>query len=162
MKKNGGRPSRYADWLTEDRLRVIRMWKRGGLTDKEISKKIGVRTQTISEWKKRFPQFAEAFKNGKDEADASAEESLLALFQKQTITETRVEKWTDANGKEKQHVIKTTKEVQPSAAAIIFYLKAKAGWRDNTIVTDSSAIDKLDQILKQTQDSAEMEEDDDE
>ena len=78
------------------------------------------------------------------------------------ITETRVEKWTDANGKEKQHVIKTTKEVQPSAAAIIFYLKAKAGWRDNTIVTDSSAIDKLDQILKQTQDSAEMEEDDDE
>lgn len=157
MKNKSGRPSLYAEWLTEDRLKVIQMWKRAGLMDNEIAKKIGVRPQTISEWKSRFPEFAEAFKNGKEEADASAEDALFSLFKKQTLTETRVEEWTDANGKKRQHVIRTTKEVAPSVSAIIFYLKARAGWRDNDILTDTSAIEKLDQILKETQAQAENE-----
>lgn len=151
----------YVDWLTDERLRVIRMWKRAGLTDKEIAGKIGVRTQTISEWKGKFPQFADAFKSGKEEADASAVEALFSLFEKRTLTETRVEEWTDANGQKRQHVTRVTKEIAPSAGAIIFYLKAQMGWRDNTEVTDTSAIDRLDKLLKAQQEQAEAEDDDD-
>lgn len=161
MKKKSGRPSVYAEWLTEDKLRVIRMWKRAGLTDRQIARKIGVRDQTISEWKRRFPQFSDAFKNGKEEADASAEDALVALFQKQTLRETRIEEWVSENGEKRTHTTTVFKEVPPVPAAIIFYLKAKCGWRDNCEITDTTAIEKLDELLRSVQAQAEEENDGD-
>ena len=156
------RLSKAHAWMTDTGLALLRYWKQCGLTDPEIAKKMKIGVSTLSDWKKRHSEIAEALKNGEEAAIAEAVSALQSKFKKTELTETRTEEFYDSNGEPHTKTTTTIKEVAPDTAAIIFYLKAKAGWRDNSIVTDRSAIDKLDQILKQTQDSAEMEEDEDE
>jgi len=154
-----GRPSKADQWLTEDGLSLLTSYKRNDLTDAEIAKKIGISDKTLRSWKKRYLPISSALKKGFEYAVADAEKALVSKFKTQILTEKRTEIWQDHDGNKKTHVVTTEKQVPPDTTAIIFFMKAKAGWRDNTIVTDSSAIDKLDQILKQTQESAEMETD---
>ena len=156
------RQSKASAWMTETGLALLRYWKQCGLSEPEIAKKMKIGVSTLSAWKGRHSEIAEALKNGEEAAVAEAVSALQSKFKKMELKETRTEEFYDSNGEPHTKTTTTIKEVAPDTAAIIFYLKAKAGWRDNSIVTDRSAIDKLDQILKQTQDSAEMEEDDDE
>lgn len=132
-----GRPSKAQAWLSGDRLNMIRHWKRNGLTDEEIAKKIGIAPPTFNDWKNRFPQITEAVKKGFDDLLVSAEDALLNKFEIQTLTEEKEEVWQDASGGIKKHKTVTKKQVMPDTAAIIFFLKAKGGWRDNTDLTKS-------------------------
>lgn len=132
-----GRPSKVQAWLSEDRLNMIRHWKRNGLTDEEIAKKIGIAPPTFKDWKDRFPDISEAVKKGFDDLLVSAEDALLNKFEIQTLTEEKEEVWQDASGGIKKHKTVTKKQVMPDTAAIIFFLKAKGGWRDNTDLTKS-------------------------
>lgn len=132
-----GRPSKAQAWLSEDRLNMIRHWKRNGLTDEEIAKKIGIAPPTFKDWKDRFPTISEAVKKGFDDLLVSAEDALLNKFEIQTLTEEKEEVWQDASGGIKKHKTVTKKQVMPDTAAIIFFLKAKGGWRDNTDLTKS-------------------------
>ena len=126
-----GRPSKAQSWLTEDRLKMIGHWKRNGLTDEDIAKKIGIAPTTLIDWKKRYPQISEALKKGFEELVLSAEEALLSRFEIQTLTEEKEEVWQTPDGGIKKHKTVTKKQVMPDTAAIIFFLKAQAGWRDN-------------------------------
>ncbi len=130
-----GRPSKAAAWTTEDRLQLITHWKRGGLTDKEVAEKIGIKQSTLVDWRNRYPQIYEALKKGFEESVIEAENALFSRFVKQTITEEKIEMWELPTGEVKKHKIVTKKEVLPDTTAIIFYLKAKGGWRDNMDLT---------------------------
>lgn len=131
------RPSKAVAWLAEDRLQKLQHWKRSGLTDEEVAKKIGIGAGTLADWKARYPEISEALKKGFEDLLADAESALLSRFEIQTITEEKEEVWQDPSGGIKKHKTVTKKQVMPDTAAIIFFLKAKGGWRDNTDLTKS-------------------------
>ena len=68
---------KYADWITPEGLLKIEGWARDGLIDEQIAQNIGIRATTLYEWKKRFPQFSEALKRGKEIVDIMVENALL-------------------------------------------------------------------------------------
>lgn len=136
-----GRPSKVQQWLTEDGLSLLTHWKRNDLTDAEIAKRIGIKPPTLKDWKNRFPTISEALKNGLEYAVKDAEEALILKFKPYEYEETKTELWqvptgeTDEYGRPKmktreQHVVRVKKTVMPDTTAIIFFLKAKGGWRD--------------------------------
>lgn len=127
-----GRPSKAEQWLTEDGLSMLTHWKRNDLTDAEIAKRIGIKPPTLNDWKKRFPKISEALKKGFEYTIKDAEEALVSKFKVQILTEKKTEIWEDEDGKKKRHIVTTERQIAPDTTAIIFFLKAKAGWRDNT------------------------------
>lgn len=64
-------------WMTDDNLIRVRGWARDGLTDEQIAGKMGIGVRTLYEWKKRFPQFSQALKSGKEVVDYAVENALL-------------------------------------------------------------------------------------
>lgn len=129
------RNSKARAWLEKDRLQMLRHWKRAGLTDADVAKKIGIAPPTLKDWKNRYPSIAEALQKGFEELVGDAEEALLSRFVTQTIVEEKEEAWQDQNGTVKKHKTVTKKQVLPDTTAIIFFLKAKGGWRDNADLT---------------------------
>ena len=148
---------KYDQFVADGGLAKVRIMKMNGMKDHEIFARLEISRETFYKWKREHTDFSDALKSGLNESIDEAIRSLVNKFKKTILTETRVEEWTDINGKKRTHVIRTTREIAPDTTALIFFLKAKAGWRDNDIITDSTAIEKLDQILKETQEKAENE-----
>ena len=125
-----GRPSKAQAWLTDERLSLLRSYKRAGLTDEQVAEKIGIKPPTLIDWKKRFPQVSEALKSGFEDLVANAEDALYSKFTVQTVTEEIEEAWVNADGEVKKHKTVKKKQVLPDTTAIIFFLKSKANWKD--------------------------------
>lgn len=144
-----GRPSKAEQWQTDDGLALLEHWKRNDLPDVEIAKRIGIKPTTLRDWKERFPLISAALKKGGEYSVADAEKALISKFTVSELTETKVEEWTDADGNERRKVTTTTKQIPPDTTAIIFFLKAKAGWRENADIaaTDSKENDILTSIM---------------
>ena len=151
--------SKYERFVADGGLAKVRIMKMNGLKDYEIQEQFKISRKTFWKWKADHPEFADALVAGLNEAINDAIKALVSKFKKSTVTETKVEEWTDGNNKKRTHVIKITREVVPDTTAIIFFLKAKAGWRDNAEIVDTSALKKLDELLNQTQEIAEQTED---
>lgn len=147
--------SQYERFVSDGGLAKVRIMKMNGLKDYEIFNQIGISKQTFYKWRKDHSDFSDALKSGLNESINDAIKSLVSKFSKSTLTETKVEEWTDSTGKKRQHVTRTTREVAPDTTAIIFFLKSKAGWRDNYDVIDTSDAEKVFEMLKQTQQYAE-------
>ena len=64
-------------WMTDDNLIRIRGWARDGMTDEQIAGKMGIGVRTLYEWKKKYPQFSQALKSGKEVVDYAVENALL-------------------------------------------------------------------------------------
>ena len=45
------------DWLENDKLILLEGWARGGLTDEQIAKNMGIAPSTLYEWKKKSKEF---------------------------------------------------------------------------------------------------------
>ena len=60
--------AKYTEWLTEEGLLLVEGWARDGLIDEQIATNIGVSYSTFKDWKKKFPDFSAALKNGKEVA----------------------------------------------------------------------------------------------
>ena len=70
---------KYQYWLTDEGLTLLCGWAKDGLTDEQIAHNCGVSMATFYEWKKKYPDFSEALKNGKEVVDYQVEN---ALYQK--------------------------------------------------------------------------------
>ena len=131
--------AKYSKWITEDGLILLQGWARGGLTEEQIAKKCSVSPSTLSEWKNKFPEIAEALKEGKEVIDTLVENALLkrALgYEYIETTHERVKVGVDDDGQPIHEMALTktvTKMVIPDTTAQIFWLKnrKKAEWRDN-------------------------------
>ncbi len=126
-KRKGGRPSKYeTQW--KDKLPVIQGWARDGLVDEQIAKNLGIHPSTLYEWKKRYPEFAEALKKGKEVVDREVENALLKRALGYEFEEIKTE--LEDTGATK--VTKTVKQVVPDVTAQIFWLKNRKPneWRD--------------------------------
>nr|DAW12253.1 MAG TPA: terminase small subunit [Caudoviricetes sp.] len=133
-KSNAGRKGLYKEWLEADNLIRLEGWARNGLTDEMIAHNIGITTTTLYDWKKKYPQFAEAIKRGKEVVDIMVENALLKSamgYSYDEVTQIGIE---DGETGEKILVpVKVvTKHVQPNSTSLIFWLKNRKpeAWRD--------------------------------
>ena len=131
---------KYEKWLEPDGLLLLEAWARDGLTDEQISDKIGVSRSTLSDWKAKYPDISDALKRGKEVVDVEVENALLkkALGIKETVLKPiKVKEVLYEDGKR----IKETERIEyaeeelyipPETAAIIFWLKNRRPdlWRD--------------------------------
>lgn len=124
---------------------MIEGWARDGLTDEQIAKNIGISKQTFYDWKKKYADFSDTLKNGKEVIDIQVENSLLkrALgyeyeevsekFEGGVLTERKV----------------TKKQVVPDTTAQIFWLKNRkpSVWRDKAQVDIDAEFSKVDELI---------------
>lgn len=137
-KSNAGRKGLYKEWLEADNLIRLEGWARNGLTDEMIAHNIGITTTTLYDWKKKYPQFAEAIKRGKEVVDIMVENALLKSAMGYSYDEVTQIGMKDKETGEKILVpVKVvTKHVQPNSTSLIFWLKNRnpEAWRDTKVV----------------------------
>ena len=135
------------EWTTEEGILLVRKWKRAGLSNKQIAERIGISESTFYEWKKESQEFSESLKKTKEVCDADAEEALISMFGGQYVNEEKTEQWIENGTIKKEHVFKTKRYIPGNVTAVIFYLKARAGWSENPIIEGKTA-----EILESLQD----------
>ena len=142
---------KYGYWLQPENLVRLRGWALDGLTDEQIAKNMGVNVSTLYDWKKKYSQFSEALKEGKDTADREVENALYKAARGYTVEEVTRE----LNPKEGTLVVTkvVTKHIQPSVTAQIFWLKNRKPqcWRDKQDLSVEGAMpvvihDDLDEL----------------
>ena len=76
MRKGGATIAKYEKWTAPRGLVLLQGWARDGLTDVDISDKVGISRSTLAEWKKKYPEIEKALSQGKEVADYAVESSL--------------------------------------------------------------------------------------
>ena len=127
-----GARGKYHEWLTKEGLTLIEGWARDGLIDEQIAANIGITTTTLYDWKKKYADFSDALKKGKETSDYEVEN---ALFKSATgyEYEERKEVQEVVDGVMRKRVEVTRKQVPPNATSAIFWLKNRKPdkWRNN-------------------------------
>ena len=103
------------DWLENDKIKKKKGWARGGITDEQIAKNMGIAPSTLYEWKKKSKEFSESLKKGKELIDFEVENALL-----KRALGYEYEEETYENGILTK---KVKKHVAPDTTAQIFWLK---------------------------------------
>lgn len=106
----------------------VRAFAECGYTEKEMAAYLGINQGTLERYKNQYPEVIEALRVGKVIPDIKVEQSLYKLAMGYDVTETKTVKLGDV-------VLRTevtTKQVQPSTTACIFWLKNRRPdlWRD--------------------------------
>lgn len=141
---------KYQKWLESESLTLLEGWARDGLTDEQIAKNMGITRKTLSEWKCKYSDIGDTLKKGKEVVDIEVENALL-----KRALGYRYDEITLEDGIETKRV---TKEVVPDTTAQIFWLKNRRPdkWRDKQKdEADTTALEKLDNILREIKDDAE-------
>lgn len=123
---------KYQKWLEPESLILLEGWARDGLTDEQIAKNMGITRKTLAEWKIKYSDIGDTLKKGKEIVDFQVENALLSSA-------------FDGN-----------------TTAQIFWLKNRRPdkWRDKQKdEADTTALDKLDNILCEIKDDAERSKD---
>lgn len=71
-KRKTGRKSSYQDAFANQALKLALL----GAKDEELADFFGVDVSTINRWKKKYPEFCESLKKGKDIADSNVASKL--------------------------------------------------------------------------------------
>ena len=119
------------EWLANDKLILLEGWARGGLTDEQIAKNIGINRTTLYDWKKKELNIADALKKGKEVIDFEVENALL-----KRALGYEYEEETYENGILTK---KVKKQVAPDTTAQIFWLKnrKREQWREKVEVVET-------------------------
>lgn len=121
-----GAPTKYNPEIIE----YARALAIDGLTNDEMAEKLGIATSTLNDWRKKYPDFSDAIKEGKDQADARVKMSLFKRALGYTYTEQKVIVLSDGGTR----IETTTKEVPPDTTAGIYWTKVRMGWNDKVQV----------------------------
>jgi len=109
-------------------VELAEKYARLGMKDVEMADLFGIDVRTLHRWKKKFPEFSEALKQGKAVSDAIVSESLYkAAIGGHFIEE---EKAIIINGEVK--IVTLKRQIPPNVTAQIFWLKNRQSpyWRD--------------------------------
>ena len=145
-----GRKGKYADWMTPDGLTMIQGFARDGMTDAQIAQKIGISTQTLYDWEKRFPEFLDALKKGKAPVDIEVENALLKRALGYDYEEVITEIEDLGEGRQKKHIRKITKHQPGEVSAQIFWLKNRrpGRWREKIEAVPENSNDLLLSLME--------------
>ena len=149
---------KYKEWLTEESLLRLEAWARDGLTDEQIADNIGIRRETLYDWKKKYPHISNALKRGKDVVDIQVENALLNKAQgitKTLLKPIKIKTVTYDNGKrvkEEEHIEYAEEEVfvPPDTVAQIFWLKNRKPntWKDKPVDNEGQQDNTVRVILE--------------
>lgn len=123
----------YEQWKNEnilkDKLFLIESWAKSGLSNVDIAKNLGINTDTLYEYKKKYPDFADTLKRGQEITDFRVENSLYKRAVGYTYEE--IKKRHDKDGNLIETTV-TTKHVFPDVTACMFWLKNRkpSAWRE--------------------------------
>ena len=122
-KNNTGAPSKF-DKIDLSKITTI---TQEGYTDKQLAKLFGVTEQTLTNWKKVYPEFFGSLKAGKIIADAKVEVSLYQRACGYSHPDVHV-----SAGKFGPEIIPIIKHYPPDPTSMIFWLKNRkpSEWRD--------------------------------
>lgn len=92
---------KYEKWLEPESLILLEGWARDGLTDEQIAHNMGIRRETLYDWKKKYPNISNALKKGKEIVDIEVENALLKRALGYEYTETTRERIVDSRQKKR-------------------------------------------------------------
>lgn len=132
-----GRPTKYKSEYAEQAFKLCLL----GATDDRLADFFEVAESTLHLWKKENPEFSEAIKRGKDEADAKVAESLYNRALGYSHPEDKIFNVQGKGGPEPM-IVPTIKHYPPDATSAIFWLKnrQKEKWRDKTEVETNGSV----------------------
>lgn len=140
------RISIYEQWEKDgelkDKLILIQGMARDGLTQQQIANNLGISIDTLIENKKKYSEFNNALKKGKEVIDFEVENALL----KRALGYEYEEK-TYENGVLTKSI---TKHVAPDTTAQIFWLKNRKpnNWKDRVETDeDKDAVANASQVI---------------
>lgn len=61
----------------KDKLILVEGWARDGLTNEQIAEKLRINPDTLYQYQKKYPEFSETLKRGKEIVDYEVENALL-------------------------------------------------------------------------------------
>jgi len=110
------------DWA--NKLDLIKGWARDGLTNNQIAHNMGISKDTFYQYQKKYSDFKEALKTGKEVSDYEVEN---ALYKNATGFHYIEEQVTNSG-----NVVEVRKYSKPQTTAMIYWLKNRkpANWRD--------------------------------
>lgn len=118
-------PRRGARTLYNPKIHpILAKWMtRCGLTDEMVAQEFGVSRMTIHNWRKKYPEFAEAMIEGKELADARVEDSLYRRAIGYDYKEIHEEYSEGEDGQVYGRKVKVVdKHVMPDVQAAIYWL----------------------------------------
>lgn len=148
------RKGKYAEWFTEEGLKIVRGWARDGYSDVQIAKNIGISCSTYYDWKTRNPEFSEAIKRGRAPVIVDLEDALyragMGFAYKETVEE------VSSTGT--KSVKEYTRYAQPNVTALIFALKnlKKEKFKDKPVEEAGRDDDVLLSMLRKWDNAAEQ------
>lgn len=118
-----GRPTKYKPEFEEQAEKLCLL----SATDEDLADFFEIAVSTLNKWKHDFPEFMEAIKRGKVQADARVAERL---YNRAVGYQHPEDKIFNHNGE--PLVVPTTKHYPPDATSAIFWLKNRQPekWRD--------------------------------
>lgn len=128
------RKGKFEDWidiktnnLFEEKRVLIESWARDGLSNEEISQKMGISRETLHQWCKRYPDIADTLKKGKEIPDAEVEN---ALFKKAIGYNVKVQK---------TFKIRTVEFDEVTGKKVREYEELKTGYDEVHVAADTTA-----------------------
>ena len=61
----------------KDKLTLVEGWARDGFTNEQIAEKLGINPDTLYQYQKKYPEFSETLKRGKEIVDYQVENASL-------------------------------------------------------------------------------------
>lgn len=147
------------EWEKPSNLIRIEGWARDGMRMADIAGKMGISRSTLYDYISKCPDILDAIKRGREPVDFEVENAMLksALGHKETVRKPirlRTTRRKDGMEITEEHVEYFDEEVYipPQVSAQIFWLKNRKPdiWRDKKELTTNAALDKLDDLLKET------------
>ena len=138
------RISKYEEWKKNneinEKLILIEGWSRDGLSQQQIANNLGINVDTLIEYKKKYSDFFEALKKGKEVADYEVENAVFKRATGYTYEEKTYE-----NG----NLVKTVvKEVAPDTTAQIYWLKhrQREKWGEKEVPNNNDVNERITNI----------------
>ena len=140
-----GRPSKYQTEV-KDKLILVQGWARDGLTMEQIAHNLGISKETLYQYKRKYTEFSDAIKKGKEVVDTEVENALLKKALGYETTETKIEK--SEQGKKE---VTITKQIPGDTAAQIFWLKNRKPnkWRDKQNIDFNGNVNQNVRLTKE-------------
>jgi hypothetical protein len=123
-----GRASKFEDIFVHQ----AKLLARRGADDNELAEFFDVSVRTIFNWRRAYPEFAEATKVGRADADDRVERSLYERAVGYRYTEQQAIKVKVEKDREKVEIVEVEKMMPPDTNAAQFWMKNRrpADWRD--------------------------------
>ena len=147
---------KYEEWLQPDKLILLQGWRRDGLRYDQIARNIGITEKTLYEWVNKYSEIRDALKKGEEVCIFEVENALYKAAIGYDVTETEKIETELPDGTVTTQKRAKRRHIPPSVGAICFILKNRRSdkWQDKPTVIDTTALNKLDEILKEAKEAA--------